>query len=320
MKKHIYFLLLAFSSTVVFSQKKDAISSGIYLSVHDYDNNQLSYEIDCSSEKHKIRPNTHKKGGAFRVVHNKQKIDLRKEDVYGYRDCKGKDFRFENNVSYEIVYADQLILYSNYVDDGEDEHGNRRQKKMYHFSKNSSSKIIPLNLENLKNAYPDNHKFHDFLDTNLNTGSIVAYDDFHDTYKVNRYLLLSREGYSPDEDIEKLISEMQSAINEKDLHALNDSFSSKAKIYEQGSVDDSWEQYRDGHLGKEIEAMKDLKFTIDVKESINQQQMALIRGTYNIQGNIHGDNINSNGLITIAMQVEDGVWKIIHLQFSRGCK
>lgn len=74
------------------------------------------------------------------------------------------------------------------------------------------------------------------------------------------------------------------SVNENDLEPLNAVFSAKAKIYEQGSVDESWEKYRGGHLGKEIEAMENMKFSIDVKESLESDQMALVRGNYNIQG------------------------------------
>lgn len=110
------------------------------------------------------------------------------------------------------------------------------------------------------------------------------------------------------------------SVNAKNLEPLNAVFSAKAKIYEQGSVDESWEKYRDGHLGKEIEAMENMKFSIDVKESLESDQMALVRGNYNIQGDMHGNAINSSGLITMSMIQESGTWKVVHLQFSRGCK
>ncbi|MEQ9469000.1 MAG: nuclear transport factor 2 family protein [Ekhidna sp.] len=321
MKYYIFLLLPYFLNAVAFGQSNEEIRSGIYLNVQAYENDQLTYEIDCSSEKHKIKPNTHKKRGSFRVVHNKQKIDLNKEEVYGYRDCKGRDFRFENNVSYEIIFIGHLILYSNYVDDGLDENGNMRRKKVYFFSKLLSSDIIPLSVENLKNAYPNNHKFHDLIDTNFSSGSITAYDDFHDTYKVNRYLALSREDIAtPKEGIDELIQRIQDAINAKDLHSLNNCFSDKTKVYEQGSIDDSWEHYRDGHLGKEIEEMEDMSFLIEVDESLTTKQMALVRGKYFIRGKMHGREINSSGLITLSMRVEQDMWKVIHLQFSRGCK
>lgn len=110
-----------------------------------------------------------------------------------------------------------------------------------------------------------------------------------------------------------------SSVNDKNLEPLNAVFSPKAKIYEQGSVDDSWEHYRDGHLGKEIEEMQEMTFSVEVAESLVNKEMALLRGNYLIKGEVQGQQINSAGLITLSMQVEEGMWKIVHLQFSRGC-
>lgn len=111
-----------------------------------------------------------------------------------------------------------------------------------------------------------------------------------------------------------------SSVNDKNLEPLNAVFSAKAKIYEQGSIDDSWEHYRDGHLGKEIEEMANMTFAIEIAESLVNKEMALLRGNYLIKGEMQGQQINSAGLVTLSMQVEEGMWKIIHLQFSRGCK
>lgn len=125
---------------------------------------------------------------------------------------------------------------------------------------------------------------------------------------------------TPENSVDGVVALFVKSVNDKNLEPLNAVFSAKAKIYEQGSVDESWEKYRDGHLGKEIEAMENMKFSIDVKESLESGQMALVRGNYNIQGDMHGNVINSSGLVTMSMMQESGTWKVVHLQFSRGCK
>lgn len=124
----------------------------------------------------------------------------------------------------------------------------------------------------------------------------------------------------PQNTVNEVLDLFVSSVNDKNLEPLNAFFSSEAKIYEQGSIDDSWEQYRDGHLGKEIEEMQNIAFSIDVADLLINKEMALLRGKYLIKGELHDQQINSAGLVTISMQVEDGMWKIIHLQFSRGCK
>jgi hypothetical protein len=51
-----------------------------------------------------------------------------------------------------------------------------------------------LTLDNLKQALPDNHRFHDSLDMTFGAGqSLAEYDEFHKMFKVNRLLIASRE-------------------------------------------------------------------------------------------------------------------------------
>ena len=51
-----------------------------------------------------------------------------------------------------------------------------------------------MTLDNLKQALPDNHRFHDSLDMTFGAGQDLAqYDDFHKMFKVNRLLIASRE-------------------------------------------------------------------------------------------------------------------------------
>ncbi len=119
--------------------------------------------------------------------------------------------------------------------------------------------------------------------------------------------------------VDEVVSLFEESVNQKDLTPLNEVFSSQAKIYEQGSVDESWEKYRDGHLGKEIADMENMKFSLDIKETSSGMDMALVRGNYLIEGAMHGSQISSAGLATLSLKIEDGMWKIVHLQFSRGC-
>jgi hypothetical protein len=125
---------------------------------------------------------------------------------------------------------------------------------------------------------------------------------------------------TPKNTVNEVLDLFVSSVNNKNLEPLNAVFSAKAKIYEQGSIDDSWEHYRDGHLGKEIEEMQNMTFAIEIAESLLNKEMALLRGHYLIKGEMKNQEINSAGLVTLSMQVEGGIWKIVHLQFSRGCK
>ena len=59
----------------------------------------------------------------------------------------------------------------------------------YYFTTSTSDVLQPLTIMNLKNAYPNNHTFHDALDANFKEDKeLIKYDDFHKMYKVNRLL------------------------------------------------------------------------------------------------------------------------------------
>jgi hypothetical protein len=56
------------------------------------------------------------------------------------------------------------------------------------------SQILSLTLENLKQSFPDNHRFHDMLDANFGAGQpLEQYDEFHKMFKINRLLIASHE-------------------------------------------------------------------------------------------------------------------------------
>jgi hypothetical protein len=90
---------------------------------------------------------------------------------------------------YQILEARALYIYSldTIVRKGAIE-------KTYFFSVGPNGDVQRLTILNLKNAFPDNHAFHDLLDMSFKHDSELAkYDDFHKMYKVNRLLAASTE-------------------------------------------------------------------------------------------------------------------------------
>ena len=62
-------------------------------------------------------------------------------------------------------------------------------EKRFFFSVGPNGDVQPLTILNLKNAFPDNHAFHDLLDMSFKHDSdLTRYDDFHKMFKVNRLL------------------------------------------------------------------------------------------------------------------------------------
>lgn len=58
-------------------------------------------------------------------------------------------------------------------------------EKQYYFSTKGDGKLMSLTINNIKQAFPNNHKFHDMIDAQFQITNIWEYDTFHKTFKVN---------------------------------------------------------------------------------------------------------------------------------------
>ena len=167
-------------------------TSGVYLTADDYKNGRLSFEGGCGSKTHKLEIHDVLDKPYIDVTQGGERRRYAKSDLFGFRACNGKDYRFVSKLEYQILDAKELYIY---------EHGSfeRVGKNVltvprYYFSVGPSGQVLPLTLENLKLAYPDNHRFHDSLDKMFGSGQDIAqYDELHQMFKVNRLLIDSRE-------------------------------------------------------------------------------------------------------------------------------
>ncbi|MCB0595292.1 MAG: hypothetical protein H6557_31800 [Lewinellaceae bacterium] len=160
--------------------------SGIYLNAEDFTISTLTHSIDCAKSNHKIiAPG---KKPMVKVVHEGQKAKYKKSDIFGYRDCEGKDYRFFDGQNYQVNEVGALLIYQqgkSRAPIGEDVGAVAK----FFFSKGPDEEVLPLTLMSLKEAFPENHPFHDALDAYFSGNTPVStYDNFHKTYKVNRIL------------------------------------------------------------------------------------------------------------------------------------
>ena len=165
-------------------------TSGIYLSAADYDNRRLTAEGDCGSKAHKLDLHDVLNKPYIHVTHEGERQRYAKNDLFGFRACDGSDYRFASSLEYRIVETRELFIYTRetYVTVGKSRH----VVIDYSFSVGSGGKVLPLTLDNLKWAFPDNHAFHDSLDQMFGGGQDLAlYDQFHKMFKVNRLLIAS---------------------------------------------------------------------------------------------------------------------------------
>jgi hypothetical protein len=184
--------LLMLTSGLVLAQGKERVRSGIYPTAADYKAGRLAFEGDCGSNTHKLELHDVLNKPYIDVTHDSEKRRLQKSELFGFRACDGRDYRFVAAREYRILEARELYIY---VHDTRVPAGKAsRTVPVYSFSVGPDGPVLPLTLEDLKRAFPENHRFHDSLDMTFEGGrGLEQYDDFHKMYKVNRLLIASRE-------------------------------------------------------------------------------------------------------------------------------
>ncbi|HTS45595.1 MAG TPA: hypothetical protein VMH01_14450 [Puia sp.] len=100
-------------------------------------------------------------------------------------DYRKKKYRVYNNEKYEIVESGSLFIYHRYESEELTRGKEMIKTDKYYFSKDVNSEIQPLTIENLKNAFPLNHKFHYAIDAEFRSDKeLLAYDKYLKTYKI----------------------------------------------------------------------------------------------------------------------------------------
>ncbi len=183
--------VLVFSSAGM-AQVAPPKTSGVYLTAADFKNGQVSFEGDCGSKTHKLELHDVLHKSYIHVTHGTEKHRYAKSDVFGFRACDGRDYRFASNLEYQILEAKELYVYSREVavSHGRGIHTIRG----YFFSAGPDGPVLALTLENLKKAFPDNQRFHDALDAAFGARQkLSGYDESQKMFKVNQLLIASRE-------------------------------------------------------------------------------------------------------------------------------
>jgi hypothetical protein len=186
--KIVYYLFLILASILTVPQSASAQkdSSGIYKTAEDFRHRKLTYAINCTTEKHKISPDILFKGSIVKIRHQGNTFRLNKSDVFGYRTCEGKEYRFVNNLQYLILNPGEMLILYLYQQPVQPQKNAVQTPPKYFFSINENESLRELTKDNLKFLYPDNHKFHDELDAQFRDDKdLYAYDSFHKMYKIN---------------------------------------------------------------------------------------------------------------------------------------
>lgn len=191
--KQLFIVAATVSSLFTFNASAQKDSSGVYKTAADFKEGKLSYAINYKTEKHTINDNLLFNGSELKVIHHGTAYKLKKSDTYGYRDVKGKDFRFDGDKTYRVLSKGEGVLLYEYQSPVSSTKGSTQYTPRYFFSVDAAGVPVALTKENLKAAFPGNHKFHDALDAMFKEDKdLAAYDSFHRMYKVNRVLAANR--------------------------------------------------------------------------------------------------------------------------------
>jgi len=185
-------VLAAFMFSPATSALATPETSGVYLTAADYQEGRLAFEGDCGSKTHKLALHDVLNKSYVDVTHESEKRRYAKSDLFGFRACDGRDYRFGSNFQYQILESRELYIYARGIPVNYGK--GYRTIQEYYFSVGPEGQILALTLENLKQALPNNHRFHDSLDATFGPEREPwEYDEFHKMFKVNRLLIASRE-------------------------------------------------------------------------------------------------------------------------------
>src|SRR5215831_11626557 len=130
-------------------------TSGIYLTFADYKDGRLAFEGDCGSKTHKLSLHDVLNKPYVDVTHESEKRRYPKSDLFGFRACDGRDYRFASNFEYQILESRELYIYARGIPVNYGK--GYRTIQEYYFSVGPEGEVLRLTLENLKQALPNNH-------------------------------------------------------------------------------------------------------------------------------------------------------------------
>ena len=128
------------------------------------------------------------------------------------------------------------------------------------------------------------------------------------TLAVSAFLAVLGTGFAPAAepplDIQKWLLDYDTTFNRKDLGRLASFYHPDVTIYEGGSINTGWADYRDNHLGPELEEMESPRLThtnVELHPLAPQGSAAYVTSEYRLQARMQGTHIDAGGLETLVL-------------------
>ena len=173
-------------SSALIAQAGSHRTSGIYRTSADYQNGHLEFEGSCGSHFHKLELHDVLHKPYIDLTHGTQKQRISKANLFGFRACDGYDYRFASNLEYRVLEAKEAYIYLREIRTGGK---GLHTISTYYFSAGPDGQLLPLTVNNLRLAYPQNQPFGDSLDmSSAAHQKLERYDRVHEMFELN-YLL-----------------------------------------------------------------------------------------------------------------------------------
>ena len=184
--KLLFTIMLLIISCNLFSQKERV--RGIYITSDDFVKGNLSFDNNCNIKNTRIRLNDFFSKKYITVKKGDSSLTLLKNDIFGYINCRNEVFRFKGKIELFLLNAgEQILIYKHIVSKPPT---GRTNVTNYYFRLGVYSPVQKHTISNLKNIFPANSIFKNFIDKNFRYNTDLAeFDKVNKMYKVN--LLLS---------------------------------------------------------------------------------------------------------------------------------
>ena len=183
MKNPLLLIAFLFAFNAGLNAQKE--SEGVYLSADNFINGKISYSNDMPGNKYQLRLNEFLNSASIKVITRDTTVTLAKDEIFGYRDKKGTNYRFYKKIVFEILNpAEHLLLYKNTAEEGSLK--NKTLVTNYYFSETAGSPIYPLTKQYLSMVFSNDIQFVDLLNLYFHfDNELTAYDGANKIYFLN---------------------------------------------------------------------------------------------------------------------------------------
>ena len=123
-----------------------------------------------------------------------------------------------------------------------------------------------------------------------------------------------------EETVKQILITEAAAIEKGDLQTLDKIWSNDESVlvFENGGINEGWENYRNKHLAPELKSFKDLKFTVSDIAVKADKKLAFATYKYALSADFNRQKIETGGVGTMVFEKIDGKWLIFHSHTSAG--